>query len=139
MRPAPGYRAGRLSFVLTFGRPPVTGSSAGNRAAPDSLAQAADDTQDQRVMRSTALRRRCHVARIRGLYVFHGTRARRQARPRTGTIGRGASLALERHLYDAPRVDHIKKRTGQLTGVNDRGEVVQVTHGRFATGEVASW
>jgi hypothetical protein len=33
--------------VLTFGRPPVTGSVAENRAAPDSLAYTADPTQAQ--------------------------------------------------------------------------------------------
>jgi hypothetical protein len=33
--------------VLTFGRPPVTGSVAENRAAPDSLAHTADPTQVQ--------------------------------------------------------------------------------------------
>jgi hypothetical protein len=33
--------------VLTFGRPPVTGSVAENRAAPDSLAHTADATQAQ--------------------------------------------------------------------------------------------
>jgi hypothetical protein len=45
--PPPGYRAGHLSFVLTLGRPPVTGSVAENRAAPDSLAHTADATQAQ--------------------------------------------------------------------------------------------
>jgi len=45
--PRPGYRAGHLSFVLTLGRPPVTGSVAENRAAPDSLAHTADATQAQ--------------------------------------------------------------------------------------------
>ena len=34
--------------ALTFGRPPVTGSIAENRAAPDSLAHSVRDTQDQR-------------------------------------------------------------------------------------------
>ena len=51
--PPPGYRAGRLMFVLTFGRPPVTGSFAENRAAPDSLVHPAGDTQDERARRST--------------------------------------------------------------------------------------
>src|SRR6476646_10425619 len=45
--PPAGYRAGHLSFVLTLGRPPVTGSVAENRAAPDSLAHTADATQAQ--------------------------------------------------------------------------------------------
>jgi len=43
-RPAESPRAGRL---LTFGRPPVTGSVAENRAAPDSLAHPTDAKQAQ--------------------------------------------------------------------------------------------
>jgi hypothetical protein len=39
--------AGRASLVVvTFGRPPVTGSVAENRTAPDSLAYAARDTPE---------------------------------------------------------------------------------------------
>jgi hypothetical protein len=46
MRDAP-LEAGRASLVVvTFGRPPVTGSVAGNRAAPDSLDYPTGDTPD---------------------------------------------------------------------------------------------
>ena len=64
--PPPGYRAGHLSFVLTLGRPPVTGSVAGNRAAPDSLAHPSVDPQDQQLRHARTDHPCASSARISG-------------------------------------------------------------------------